>query len=243
MLFFSLRFEVLAAVSSASTSSSNSMVHSTSTCNATSLTCHIPIKNGRQSMGSIWLSKKAFLYLGGAFIILLGGAIVYFAPYHYVNFSMGEGSQRTWEMWDRPGYYPQLEISVSCRPGNGSIVQIGLRFQENFTLQVINVNLTLTPDDKVIGPEQIIYEKAILMDMVPGNYTCSVVSLEGVGQTDLGLKQSSDNRLWIVTGGSMNIIGVIMAIAGYVVPGTFLPTSSDMIVEWGYDEEEEEFQQ
>ena len=192
-------------------------------------------------MGSVWLSKKAFLYFGGALIILLGGAIVYFAPYHYLNFSMGEGSQRTWDQWDSSGYYPRIEVSVSCRPGNESVVQIDVMFQENVTLATTIVNLTLTPEDRVIGPEQIIYEKAVTVDLVAGNYTVTVVNLEGLGQTDLGLKQISDNRLWIVTGGSMNILGVIMGIAGYLVPGSFLPTDSDMIVEWGYDEEEEEY--
>jgi hypothetical protein len=191
-------------------------------------------------MGSIWLSKKAFLYFGGAFIILLGGAIVYFAPYHYLNFSMSEGSTRTWTQWNQAGYYPHLEVSISCRPGGNSTVGIDLRFTENSTLEVTEVNLTLTSEDRVIGPEQIIYEKAVLINMAAGNYTWSVVNMEGIGLADVGLKQTSDNRLWIVTGGSMNIIGVIMGIGGYLVPGSFLPSDSDMIVEWGYDEEEEE---
>ncbi len=187
------------------------------------------------------MSKKAFLYFGGVFIILLGGAIVYFAPYHYLNFSMGEGSVRTWDQWEASGYYPRIEVSVSCRPGNESVVQIDVQFQENVTLATTLVNLTLTPDDRVIGPEQIIYETSVVVDLLAGNYTVRVVNLEGLGQTDLGLKQISDNRLWIVTGGSMNIIGVVMGILGYLVPGTFLPTDSDMIVEWGYDEEEQEY--
>jgi hypothetical protein len=39
----------------------------------------------------------------------------------------------------------------------------------------------------------------------------------------------------------MNIIGLVMGIGGYFVAGTFLPTDSDTIVEWGYDEEEDTF--
>jgi hypothetical protein len=46
----------------------------------------------------------------------------------------------------------------------------------------------------------------------------------------------SDSRLWITVGGSMNIIGLAMGIAGYFVRGTFLPSDSDTIVEWGYDD-------
>jgi hypothetical protein len=194
-------------------------------------------------MGSVWLSKKAFLYLGGAFIILLGGAIVYFAPYNYLNFSIYEGYERPWDMKDEARFYPQLEVSISCRPANNTIVDFEIVFVENSTLESVTVNMTLTSEDQLVGPDQVIYEKAVLADLPPGNYTWTITTLTGVGQADMGLKQSSDNRLWIVTGGSMNIIGVIMAIGGYLVPGTILPTDTDTIVEWGYDEEEEEFKQ
>ncbi|MFW9981188.1 MAG: hypothetical protein ACFFE3_04620, partial [Candidatus Thorarchaeota archaeon] len=64
-------------------------------------------------MGSIWFSKKAFLYFGGAAVIILGGMVVLISPYHYVNFSMLENQQRGFAIWDKPGYYEQLEISIS----------------------------------------------------------------------------------------------------------------------------------
>jgi hypothetical protein len=50
----------------------------------------------------------------------------------------------------------------------------------------------------------------------------------------------SDSRIFITIGGSMNILGLVMVIAGYFVAGTFLPTDSDTIVEWGFDKEEKE---
>ena len=191
-------------------------------------------------MGSVWLSKKAFLYFGGAFIILLGGAIVYMSPYNYINFALVENSPRTFVMRGDSGYYPQIEISASVRMGNLSDVQIDVILEENVTHTQYIVNMTLTSDDQVVGPEQIIYEQSTTIPLPVGNYTVFVDNLDGAGQVDLGLNQASDSRLWIVTGGMMNIIGVIMGIVGYVLPGTFLPTDSETIVEWGHEDEEEQ---
>ncbi|MCK4567621.1 MAG: hypothetical protein KAU48_09960, partial [Candidatus Thorarchaeota archaeon] len=60
-------------------------------------------------MGSIWFSKKSFLYFGGVAIILLGGMIVVMSPYHYINYNIGAIEHRTWEVYDESGYYPQVE--------------------------------------------------------------------------------------------------------------------------------------
>ncbi|MHA2221623.1 MAG: hypothetical protein ACXAAO_06150, partial [Candidatus Thorarchaeota archaeon] len=60
---------------------------------------------------------------------------------------------------------------------------------------------------------------------------------------DLGLNQISDSRVFILVGGSMNILGAFMGIGGYFVAGSFLPSDSDVITEWGYDEEDDAFPQ
>jgi hypothetical protein len=82
----------------------------------------------------------------------------------------------------------------------------------------------------------IIYEYSEIIDLPVGNYTVTLENVVGAGNVDLGLNQISDSRVWIVTGGMMNIIGIVMGILGYLVPGSFLPSDSDTIVEWGYDE-------
>jgi hypothetical protein len=187
-------------------------------------------------MGSVWFSKKAFLYFGGAIIILIGGAIVYMSPYHYINFAVREGDQRTFSVWNKDGYYEQIEVAVSLRPGNSSVIQIGLVMTENQTLDTILINMTLDQDNLVETRDNRYYEGSTIVDVPYGNYTLRVDQLTGVGQFDLGLKQMSDSRLWITVGGSMNIIGLAMGIAGYFVRGTFLPSDSDTIVEWGYDD-------
>ena len=193
-------------------------------------------------MGSVWFSKKAFLYFGGAAIILIGGAIVLMAPYHYINFAVLENDQRTFDIWDRQGYYPQLEVSVTLRPGNSSTVEIGIVLLENVTLDTYIVNMTLDHNDIVETADDILYEDYLLVDIPYGNYTVTIDQVSGAGLIDVGFKQASDSDLFIFVGGSMNIIGLFMGIGGYFVAGTFLPTDSDIIVEWGYDEEEEKGQ-
>ena len=189
-------------------------------------------------MGSIWLSKKSFLYFGGAAIIIIGGLIVITSPYHYINFAVVQNNQRTFEIYDEAYYYPQLEISVSLRPGNQSIIFIDLSFENNITHGIIAVNMTLTEENQIIGPENsIFYDYETIIDIPTGNYTLTIDRAVGVSQFDLGLNQVSDSRLFIIIGGSMNIIGLVMGIGGYCVPGTFLPSDSDTIVSWGYDEE------
>ncbi|MDH4214097.1 MAG: hypothetical protein OEV85_09270 [Candidatus Thorarchaeota archaeon] len=190
-------------------------------------------------MGSIWFSKKSFLYFGGAAIILIGGLIVVMAPYHYINFSVTQADQRTFEMYNQVNYYPQLEISVSLRPGNQTDIFIDLSIMDNSTLETTPVNLTLTEENQKIGPDNIIlYEHSLVIDLSAGNYTVTVDRVLGATLIDLGLNQISDSRLFIIIGGSLNIIGIIMIIGGYCVPGTFLPSDSDTIISWGYEEEE-----
>ena len=191
-------------------------------------------------MGSVWFSKKAFLYFGGAAVILIGGAIVLMAPYHYINFSVMENDARTFNVWDKDGYYPQVEFSVSVRYGNTSDIEIGLVMQENTTLDMILINISLSQDNLVETNSGSFLEASIVKDVPYGNYTVVVDQVTGAGLFDLGLNQESDSKLFIGVGGSMNIIGFLMGIGGYFVPGHFLPTDSDTIVEWGYDENREE---
>jgi len=191
-------------------------------------------------MGSIWFSKKSFFYFGGLAVILLGGLVVIASPYHYINYSVGENQSRPWMIYDAPGYYPQLEISVSLRPSNNTYIHLDLVIFENETSETKFVNMTLGPENQVIGPEVTIYEYSEVIALMPGNYTVYFQNSDGVGGIDLGLNQISDSRIWIVSGGMMNILGIIMGIAGYLVPGSFLPSDSDTIVEWGYDQEETE---
>jgi len=191
-------------------------------------------------MGSIWLSKKAFLYFGGAAIILIGGLIVTLSPYNYFLYSLSENQHRPWTQKDPGGgFYPSVEVSVSLRPENDTtLVYLDLVFQNNETNELTFVNMSLSTENQLVGPNTVIYEYSETIDLPIGDYTIWFDRVEGTGLIDLGLQQVSDARLWIVTGGSMNILGIIMGILGYLVPGTFLPSDSDTIVEWGYDKEE-----
>ena len=190
-------------------------------------------------MGSVWFSKKAFLYFGGAAIILIGGAVVLSAPYHYINFAVTENQQRTFDIWDKQGFYPQLEVSVSVRLGNSTTVDIGIVLEENSTLDTFIINMTLNQDNLVETRDQMFLEGSTLVDIPIGNYTVTIDQINGAGLIDIGFNQAGDSQLYIFIGGSMNVIGLIMGIAGYFVSGVFLPTDSDTIVEWGYDDEEE----
>ncbi|MGD9397261.1 MAG: hypothetical protein PVJ05_12590 [Candidatus Thorarchaeota archaeon] len=190
-------------------------------------------------MGSVWLSKKAFLYFGGTAIILIGGALVLMAPYHFNNFAVIENQQRSFSVWDQDGYYPRLEITVTTRLGNSSIVNIGFVLVENTTLETYVINITLDQSNRVEADDQIFLEDFIVVDINPGNYTITFEQIDGIGRIDIGFEQSSDSRLFVFVGGSMNIIGLLMGIGGYIMPGTFLPTDSDTIVDWGYEDEED----
>ncbi len=193
-------------------------------------------------MGSVWFSKKAFLYFGGAAIILIGGAIVLMAPYHFISYAIIENDQRTFSVLDQTGFYPQLEISVSMRLGNSTNVEIGCVLKENTTLDTIIVNISLNADNIVETNDATFLQGSTIVDVPYGNYTITVGQLIGIGRIDLGFKQVSDSRLWILIGGSMNILGLAMGIAGYFVAGSFLPTDSDIIVDWGYEDKNEDNQ-
>ncbi|RDE16042.1 MAG: hypothetical protein C4K48_02805 [Candidatus Thorarchaeota archaeon] len=189
-------------------------------------------------MGSIWFSKKTFLYFGGALVIILGGLIVVLAPYHYVNFSVIQNDQRTFEVYGEANYYPQFEVSVSLRPSNQTTIYLDMSIVNNMTLEVILVNMTLTEENQIIGPGQaIFYEESLLIDIATGNYTLTVDRVAGATRFDLGLNQASNSRLFIVVGGMLNILGIIMVIGGYCLPGTLFPSDSDTIISWGYEEE------
>ena len=99
--------------------------------------------------------------------------------------------------------------------------------------------MTLNQDNIVETLDETFYEGVVLADIPVGNYTITIDQIEGAGLIDIGFNQAGDSKLYIFIGGSMNILGLIMGIAGYLVAGTFLPTDSDTIVEWGYDEEED----
>ncbi len=185
-------------------------------------------------MGSPWLSKKAFLYFGGAFILLLGGAIVVMAPYHYTGFIALPGDASAFDMWARPGFYPEMEVSVSVTPDHNGTVSVNLRIVENVTLETHVVNMTLTSVDRV--PDKSTYEKMTSFPLEAGAYTIYIDSIVGASDVDISFTQVSDSRNFIVAGGIMNIVGLLMGAMGYCVGGSVIPTGNETIVEWGFDE-------
>lgn len=190
-------------------------------------------------MGSPWRTKKAFLYFGGAFIIILGGAIVLSAPYNYIGYRGGETERMDFVLFSRAGYYPQLEISLELHSENTTeLVFVDFSVLSNTSMQVYTVNFTITPADAVPDSNPPVYVARQTIDVPSGNYTVVVDRVDGTGTMDIGLTQMSDSRLFIVTGGAMNILGLFMGGAGYFVSGTFLPTGDEMIVDWGYEDEE-----
>ncbi|MFW9966609.1 MAG: hypothetical protein ACFFEA_05590 [Candidatus Thorarchaeota archaeon] len=194
-------------------------------------------------MGSPWRSKKAFLYFGGAFVIILGAMIVLSAPYNFVLYRAGAGENIYFTLHDREGYYPRLEISLDLRPSNTTnAVLVDFSVANNETAQVTTVNFTLTSLDMVPDSNPPVLVARQTIDISPGNYTIAIDRANGVVFMDVGLTQHSDSRLYIVTGGMMNIIGLFMGGAGYFVSGTFLPTGDEMIVDWGYEDEKYENQ-
>lgn len=193
----------------------------------------------------LW-SKKAFCYFGGAFILLLGGAIIVVAPYHATGYIAQHGDIDAFSIWDEPGYYPQLDIGFRVQPRlRDNDVNIILTIRNNDTLEEIPVNVTLTITDKLaesqpIGNEDAdtavsptIYERHLIVDLDPGNYTIWVVVINGASDVELSLTQVSDSRTFIVIGGMMNIIGLIMGATGYLIGGSLIPSGEDTIVDYG----------
>jgi hypothetical protein len=187
-------------------------------------------------MGNPWLSKKAFFYFGGAFVLLLGGAIVLMAPYHYTGYVALQGDIDAFEIWEGTGYYPQLEIAVTVTPISNDSVYVDLLITNNDTLIDNTVNLTLSTADSLPETNQLVYEQRVIIDLDPGNYTIYFDRIEGASDIDIAFTQLSDSRIFIVTGGIMNIVGLIMGATGYCVGGSLIPSGEETIVEWGWDE-------
>ncbi len=187
-------------------------------------------------MGNPWLSKKAFFYFGGAFVLLLGGAIVLMAPYHYTGYVALRGDVDAFEIWDSSGYYPQLEVAVTVVPESNGSVFVDIRIRNNETLVTSFVNMTMTSDDRLPDADRLTYEKRVIVDLDPGNYTIFFDRIEGAADIDVAFTQLSDSRAYIVTGGIMNIVGLIMGATGYCIGGTLIPSGDETIVEWGWDE-------
>ncbi|RLI52389.1 MAG: hypothetical protein DRO93_15065 [Candidatus Thorarchaeota archaeon] len=179
---------------------------------------------------------KAFLYFGGAAVILLGGAIVLMAPYHYIGFIATTGDACPFEIYSREGYFQQMEISVTVKPDNVSTVYVDFRVVNNVTLETTVLNMTLTEEDMVSASNPRAYVQRQVIDLAAGNYTIYVDRIEGASWIDVSYEQLSIKRNYIVTGGILNIVGLIMCISGYFVSGTLIPPDEGVVVEWGYDE-------
>ena len=191
-------------------------------------------------MGNPWRSKKAFLYFGGAFVIILGGIIVLSAPYNIVIYRASVGERMPFTIRDVSGYYPQLEISVDIRASTNATSAIAIDFaiQKDESPQVYSMNFTLTSDDVVPGSNPPTFVSRQMIDVIPGEYTITLDRANATALMDIGFTQMSNSRLFIVTGGALNIIGLIMGGAGWFLTGSFLPTGDEMIVDWGYEDKE-----
>ncbi|MHA1959462.1 MAG: hypothetical protein ACW99U_04490 [Candidatus Thorarchaeota archaeon] len=187
-------------------------------------------------MGSPWFTKKAFLYFGGAAIILIGGVVVLSAPYHSFGYIATSGDGYAFEMWESAGFYDQLEVVLSARPSNDTIIDIDVRIVNNDTLATETLNFTLTSANRLEDVTPLVYENRTMLDIDYGNYTIFIDRVEGIIWIDLAYTQSSDSRTFIVVGGAMNILGLIMGATGYCVSGTLITSEEETIVEWGYDD-------
>jgi hypothetical protein len=188
-------------------------------------------------MGNPLWSKKAFLYFGGAFVILLGGAIILMAPYHYTGYVALQGDMDAFDIWAGTGYYDQLEISVLVTPQDEyTTVYVDIMIVNNATLEETPINMTLGFIDALNGTSYVVYERSVILDLEVGAYTIFYDRIQGASDMDVSLKQISDSRIFIEAGGWMNIIGLIMGALGYFVGGSVIPTGDEAIVQWGYDE-------
>jgi hypothetical protein len=183
-----------------------------------------------------WKSKKAFFYFGGAFIILLGGVIILNAPYHYLWFVARPGENRPFSVWEGSGYYPQMEFTFSVTPDNGTEVdaEIAVRNNESETVHLFNLSLTSSDAVGPITARQ--FRRSSLLDLEVEDYSLIILRVDGVDYVEIELTQTSDSRLYIVAGGSLNIFGLFMQALGYMVAGSFLPTGDEIIVDWGFDD-------
>ncbi|UCE11200.1 MAG: hypothetical protein JSW61_04485 [Candidatus Thorarchaeota archaeon] len=187
-------------------------------------------------MGSPWFSKKAFLYFGGAAVILIGGAIILNAPYHAFGYIATTGDEYAFEMWESAGFYDQIEIVMAARPSNDTTIYIDLRIVDNDTLEERIFNITLNSADRLEDVQPMTYEERTIIELGYGNYTINLDRVDGITWIDVAYTQLSDSRTFIVVGGAMNILGLIMGAAGYCVSGTLITSEEETIVEWGYDD-------
>ncbi len=169
--------------------------------------------------------------------MLLGGAIILNAPYHHMGYIAYEGDVYAFEIWGGAGYYPELEVSLQANAGNSTTIRVDMRFVNNDTLDVYILNVTLNDADRLLEVESITYEERNLVHLPFGNYTFYVDRLDGFPRIDIAYTQTSDSRTYIVLGGSMNIIGLIMGAAGYFVGGTLISSGDEALYDWGYDDQ------
>ncbi|MGY5875123.1 MAG: hypothetical protein RTU30_05215 [Candidatus Thorarchaeota archaeon] len=182
--------------------------------------------------------KKAFLYFGGAFIIILGGAIILTSPYHAVGYVAFEGEDYTFEIWEGSGFYPELELKVSSRGENVTFAAIHITIMDNYTLETQTLNISLNEDNQLPGSNPPVFENTTFLALEYSAYTISIDRTINVGLLDLGFTQVTDSRNFIVLGGSMNIIGLVMGCSGYCVAGSLIPSGDEAIVKWGFEEED-----
>ena len=181
--------------------------------------------------------KKAFLYFGGAFILLLGGAIVVAAPYHAISLPVTEEGYRTWEMWEGNGFYPELELRIETRGVNTTTAEVSLSFRNNDTLEEQQLNFSMDASNILPGSNPPVFSASTSFPLDYGNYTIEVERLVNVGLLDISLEQKNDRRNYVVLGGIMNIVGIIMGIGGWCISGSLISSGDEAIVQWGYEEE------
>jgi hypothetical protein len=181
--------------------------------------------------------KKAFLYFGGAFILLLGGAIVVTAPYHAISLPIEDLRDRSWEMWELSGLYSELHIRIETRGVNTTSAEVHLLFRNNDTLEETPIDFVMDDDNILAGSNPPVFSASTTIPLDFGNYTIEVVDLVNVGLLDLSLEQKNDRRNYVVLGGTLNIIGIVMGLLGWCVSGTLISSGDEAIVQWGYEEE------
>ncbi len=179
--------------------------------------------------------KKAICYFGGAAIIILGGIIVLMAPYNYVGFLAQPGSEYEFEIFDSPGFYNQFTIIVRANAENSSVIIVDLEISNITHTNVYGVSMNLTSVNLVPNSNPPIYQQLIKLEVPPGTYFIIVDRIVGANWIDLSFRQESNSKTVIAIGASLNIIGLVIAIAGYFLPGTFFPQGDERVVGWGYE--------
>ncbi len=182
--------------------------------------------------------KKSILYFGGAFIIILGGAIIVTSPYHAVGYVAFEGEAFTFEIWEGSGFYPILELKVSSRGENVSFTEVHITIMDNYTLETQTLNISMNEDNQLPGSNPPVFENTTRLNLEYSAYTISIDRTVNVGLLDLGFTQVTDSRIFIVLGGIMNIVGLVMGCSGYCVAGSLIPSGDEAIVRWGFEDEE-----